>query len=226
VLTVLAALSYGELASMMPQAGGVYVFLREAYSPLWGFLYGWTLFGVIQTGTIAAVAVAFARFTSVVAPGISETNYIIAPIYISSGYALSLSTAQAMGILVIAFLTWTNSQGLEYGKIVQNIFTTTKIGSLAALILAGILLGRNPEASAANFTNFFRLGEFDASLGVAAGSIFGLIVALSVSQSGSLFSADAWHNVTFTGAGVLYELYSQFAGGAGCSAPRRATRTR
>lgn len=196
VLTVLAALSYGELASMMPQAGGVYVFLREAYSPLWGFLYGWTLFAVIQTGTVAAVAVAFARFTSVLAPGVSETNYIVAPIHISSGYALSLSTAQLVGIVVIALLTWTNSRGLEYGKIVQNIFTTTKIGSLAALILVGVLLGRNSEASA-NFTGFFRLGEFDASLGVAAGSIFGLIVALSVAQSGSLFSADAWHNVTF-----------------------------
>jgi APA family basic amino acid/polyamine antiporter len=196
VLTITAALSYGELASMMPEAGGVYVFLREAYSPLWGFLYGWTLFMVIQTGTIAAVAVGFARFLGVLAPSIAENNYIIAPIHLSEGYALSLSTGQLTGILVIAFLTWSNSRGLQYGKIVQNVFTTAKVGALGLLILAGIFLGRNAEA-AANFSDFFRVGTFDASLGVAAGSVFGLIVAIGVAQSGSLFSADAWHDVTF-----------------------------
>lgn len=196
ILTVLAALSYGELASMMPQAGGVYVFLREAYSPLWGFLYGWTLFAVIQTGTIAAVAVAFARFLSVLIPGVSESTYIVAPVHVASGYAVSLSSAQLVAILIIVLLTWTNSRGLEYGKIVQNVFTTAKVAALAALILLGALLGRNAEA-AANFTGFFRLGEFDPSLGVAAGSVFGLIVAIGVAQSGSLFSADAWHDVTF-----------------------------
>ncbi len=195
-LTVAAAISYGELASMMPHAGGVYIFLREAYSPLWGFLYGWTLFAVIQTGTIAAVAVAFARFLSVLVPSIAEDNYIIPPVHITTGYAVSLSTAQLVGIAVIALLTWTNSRGLEYGKIVQNVFTTAKVGALAALILVGIFLGRNAEASA-NFTDFFRIGEFGPSLGVAAGSMFGLLVALCVAQSGSLFSADAWHDVTF-----------------------------
>jgi len=196
VLTIAAALSYGELACMMPEAGGVYVFLREAYSPLWGFLYGWTLFAVIQTGTIAAVAVAFARFLSVLVPGIAENNYIVAPVHISEGYAISLSTAQLVGVAVIVLLTWSNSRGLEYGKIVQNIFTTAKVAALGALILAGLFLGRNAEA-AANFTDFFRIGTFDASLGVAAGSIFGLLVAVCVAQSGSLFSADAWHDVTF-----------------------------
>jgi basic amino acid/polyamine antiporter, APA family len=196
ILTVTAALSYGELASMLPEAGGVYIFLREAYSPLWGFLYGWTLFAVIQTGTIAAVAVAFARFLSVWMPSVSESSYLIAPLHISQGYAVSLSTAQAVAIAIIALLTWTNSRGLEYGKIVQNVFTTAKIGALAALILAGLFLGRNAEA-AANFTGFFRLGTFDASLGVAASSMFGLLVAVCVAQSGSLFSADAWHDVTF-----------------------------
>jgi APA family basic amino acid/polyamine antiporter len=196
-LTVTAAISYGELASMMPQAGGVYIFLREAYSPLWGFLYGWTLFLVIQTGTIAAVAVAFARFLSVLVPGISEANYLIPPIHISSGYAFSLSTAQLTGILVIVLLTWTNSRGLEYGRVVQNVFTSAKVAAIGALILAGIFLGRNSEALAVNFTDFFRFGEFDPSLGVAAGSVFGLIVAIGVAQSGSLFSADAWHDVTF-----------------------------
>src|SRR6476661_4310668 len=145
VLTVAAALSYGELASMMPQAGGVYVFLREAYSPLWGFLYGWTLFAVIQTGTIAAVAVAFARFLSVLMPSIAESSYLIPPIHISTGYAFSLSTAQLVGVAVIVLLTWTNSRGLEYGKIVQNVFTTAKVAAIAALMVAGVLLGRSAE---------------------------------------------------------------------------------
>jgi len=196
-LTILAALSYGELAAMLPEAGGVYVFLREAYSPLWGFLYGWTLFAVIQTGTIAAVAVAFARFLSVLVPSISESSYLIPPIHISTGYAFSLSTAQLVGVAVIALLTWTNSRGLEYGKIVQNVFTTAKVSAIAALILAGLFLGRNAEAIQTNFTASFALGAFDPALGVAAGTVFGLIVAIGVAQSGSLFSADAWHDVTF-----------------------------
>src|SRR5579864_771030 len=129
-LTILAAISYGELAAMLPHAGGVYVFLREAYSPMWGFLYGWTLFAVIQTGTIAAVAVAFARFSSVLLPSISETSYLISPFHISTGYAFSLSTAQLVGVAVIVLLTWTNSRGLEYGKIVQNVFTTAKVSAI------------------------------------------------------------------------------------------------
>jgi len=196
-LTILAAISYGELAALLPHAGGVYVFLREAYSPLWGFLYGWTLFAVIQTGTIAAVAVAFARFLSVLVPSISESNYLIPPIHISTGYAFSLSTAQLVGVAVIVLLTWTNSRGLEYGKIVQNVFTTAKVSALAALILAGLFLGRNAEAIQTNFTAAFSFGAFDPALGVAAGTVFGLIVAISVAQSGSLFAADAWHDVTF-----------------------------
>jgi APA family basic amino acid/polyamine antiporter len=197
VLTMAAALSYGELASMLPHAGGMYIYLREAFSPLWGFLYGWTLFTVIQTGTIAAVSVAFARFLSILAPGVSESQYIISPIHISNGYALSLSTAQLVAICVIVLLTWTNSRGLEYGKIVQNIFTTAKTAALAGLIVAGLFLGWNGNAVHMNFTNFFRVGAFDPSLGVQAGSAFGLLVALCVAQSGSLFSADSWHDITF-----------------------------
>jgi len=196
-LTILAAISYGELASLLPHAGGVYVFLREAYSPLWGFLYGWTLFAVIQTGTIAAVAVAFARFFSVLVPWISESHYLIPPVHVSTGYAFSLSTAQLVGVMVIVLLTWTNSRGIQYGKLLQNIFTTAKVSAIAALILAGVLLGRNAEAMQANFSAPFALGAFDPALGVAAGTVFGLIVALGVAQSGSLFSADAWHDVTF-----------------------------
>jgi len=196
LLTLAAALSYGELASMMPQAGGMYVYLREAFSPLWGFLYGWTLFSVIQTGTIAAVAVAFARFLSIVFPPVSESRYLIPPVHISSGYAISLSTAQVVAIAVIALLTWTNTRGLEYGKIVQNLFSSAKTIALAALILAGLFLGWNSTAVHANFSDAFRLNAYDPALGVAAASVFGLIVALCVAQSGSMFSADSWHDVT------------------------------
>jgi APA family basic amino acid/polyamine antiporter len=202
VLTLTAALSYGELASMLPHAGGMYVYLREAFSPLFGFLYGWTFFTVIQTGTIAAVAVAFARFLSIACPPVSETHYLIAPIHLSSGYAVSLSTAQLVAIAVIALLTWTNTRGLEYGKIVQNLFTSAKTLALAALIVIGLFLGWNHAAVHANFTNAFRFGPFDPSLGVATGSLFGLIVALSVAQSGSLFSADSWHDVTIVAGEV------------------------
>ena len=147
VLTLMAALSYGELAAMMPKAGGQYVYLREAFSPLWGFLYGWTLFLVIQTGTIAAVAVGFARYMGVLVPWVSESNYLIAPIRFG-GYAISLSTAQLVGLLLIALLTFMNTRGLKLGKIMQNIFTTAKTGALIALILLGIIVGLRVRARA------------------------------------------------------------------------------
>ncbi len=203
-LTVTAALSYGELASMMPRAGGQYVYLREAFSPLWGFLYGWTLFLVIQTGTIAAVGVGFARFLGLLWPPISESNYIIPPVRISAGYAVSLSTAQLVGILMIVLLTWTNTRGLHYGKIVQNIFTTSKLGALFGLIVAGLILGWNSNAIQANFgANFWTPRNFDpVSAGVTAATAFGLFAAICVSQTGSLFSADAWNNITFTAGEV------------------------
>src|SRR4030088_1425801 len=136
LLTLMGALSYGELAAMMPKAGGQYVYLREAFSPLWGFLYGWTLFLVIQTGTIAAVAVGFARYTGVLVPWVSEKNYLIAPIRFG-GYAFSLSTAQFVGLAMIALLTYMNTRGFNLGKLVQNIFTTAKRGGLIRLILLG-----------------------------------------------------------------------------------------
>src|SRR6187401_2161349 len=143
LLTLTAALSYGELAAMMPKAGGQYVYLREAFSPLWGFLYGWTLFLVIQTGTIAAVAVGFARYSGVLIPWIAEDRYLVRPIHLSTGYALSLSSAQLVGVLLIALLTWTNTRGLDYGRIVQNVFTVAKTGAVALLILVGLFLGWN-----------------------------------------------------------------------------------
>jgi APA family basic amino acid/polyamine antiporter len=203
VLTITAALSYGELAAMMPHAGGQYVYLRTAYSPLWGFLYGWTLFTVIQTGTIAAVAVAFARFTGILVPWIAEENYLVPPVHLSAGYAVSLSTAQLIGIVLIAFLTWTNTRGLKYGKVIQNIFTTTKTGALVVLIAAGILVGRNAAAVTANFGDLWSPRGFEPiAPGVSVVSAFGIFVALCVAQTGSLFSADAWNNITFTAGEV------------------------
>jgi APA family basic amino acid/polyamine antiporter len=203
VLTITAALSYGELAAMMPHAGGQYVYLRNAYSPLWGFLYGWTLFTVIQTGTIAAVAVAFARFSGILVPWVAEDNYLVPPVHLSTGYAVSLSTAQLVGILLIALLTWTNTRGLKYGKAIQNIFTTTKTGALIALIVAGTLIGRNAAAVTANFGDLWTPRGFEPiAPGVSVISAFGIFVALCVAQTGSLFSADAWNNITFTAGEV------------------------
>ena len=202
-LTVAAALSSGELAAMMPRAGGQYVYLREAYSPLWAFLYGWTLFMVIQTGTIAAVAVGFARFTGVLVPGIAEDRYLIAPVHITEGYALSLSTAQLLGVVMIAFLTWTNTRGLDYGRVIQNVFTTAKTGALLGLIAVALLLGWNAEAVSTNFGNLWTPTNFDPiAAGVTAATAYGMFVALCVSQTGSLFSADAWNNITFTAGEV------------------------
>jgi APA family basic amino acid/polyamine antiporter len=209
VLTLTAALSYGELAAMMPQAGGQYVYLREAFSPLWGFLYGWTLFMVIQTGTIAAVGVAFARYLGILLPVISETNYLIPPLHLfntgsrSTGYAVSLSTAQLLAILVILLLSWTNSRGLHYGKHVQNFFTVTKIGSLVGLIGLGLFFGWNRAAAGGNFGDLWTPRGFTPSApGLTPETAFGLLVALCVAQTGSLFSADAWNNITFTAGEV------------------------
>jgi len=203
VLTVVGALSYGELAAMMPRAGGQYVYLREAFSPLWGFLYGWTLFLVVQTGTIAAVSVGFARYFGVLLPWIADERYLIAPIHLSTGYALSLSTTQLVGILLIALLTWTNTRGLQYGRIIQNVFTTAKTGALLGLILVGLLLGWNQTAVADNFGNLWDArGAVDLVPGLSAVTALGLFVAVCVSQTGSLFSADAWNNITFTAGEV------------------------
>ena len=204
LLTVMAALSYGELAAMMPKAGGQYVYLREAFSPLWGFLYGWTLFLVIQTGTVAAVSVGFAKFLGVLWPRISIENYIVAPIKITSGYAISLSTAQLVGVLMIILLTFMNTRGLKLGKLVQNVFTITKTGSLIALILLGVFLGWNAGAVHLNFGNLWHVsGKLqDVGRGLTAAAPFGLFVGICVAQTNSLFSADAWNNITFTAGEV------------------------
>lgn len=203
LLTLTGALSYGELASMMPRAGGQYVYLREAFSPMAGFLYGWTLFMVIQSGTIAAVALGFSRFLGILVPAISEANYIIPPVHITESYAFSLSTAQLTGVLMILFLMVTNLQGIEYGKIIQNIFTTAKMGTLLGIILLGLILGWNAQAVSENFGNLWGARGFVPIVpGLDATSAFGLFVALCVTQTGSLFSADAWNNITFTAGEV------------------------
>ena len=147
VLTITGALCCAELAAMMPRAGGQYVFLREAYGSSIGFLFGWTLFFVVQTGTIAAVAVAFANFMGVLTPLVSENVYLIRPIHLGS-YALSLSTQQLVAIFLILLLTFTNTRGLKTGKLIQNTFTFTKTAALFGLIVIGLLLGRSSGAAA------------------------------------------------------------------------------
>jgi basic amino acid/polyamine antiporter, APA family len=210
LLTIGAALSYGELAAMMPKAGGQYVYLREAFSPLWGFLYGWALLLVIQSGTIAAVAVGFARYFGVLVPWISPTNWLVRPVDVSHGYAISLSTQQLIAIVMVIFLTFLNTRGIRLGKLIQNVFTSAKTLSLLALIVLGILVGRNADAIAANFSSMWtpvdpatiapEVGGLP-SLTAAAGAL-GLLVALCVAQVGSLFSSDAWNNITFTAGEV------------------------
>jgi basic amino acid/polyamine antiporter, APA family len=214
LLTVSAALSYGELAALFPHAGGQYIYLREAYSPLWGFLYGWTLFLVIQTGTIAAVAVGFARYLGVLFPAISGTAWVVHPINLSSKYAISLSVQQLVGVLMIVFLTFLNTLGVRLGKMIQNVFTSAKTLSLLGLIFLCVFVARNAGAISDNFShlwavrgaqpiepgaNFLRGLEPTVT---AAGGAFGLFVAFGVAQVGSLFSADAWNNIGFTAAEV------------------------
>jgi APA family basic amino acid/polyamine antiporter len=214
LLTVSAALSYGELAALFPHAGGQYIYLREAYSPLWGFLYGWTLFLVIQTGTIAAVAIGFARYLGVLAPAISPQTWVMHPLAISSKYAISLSVQQLVAVLMIIFLTFLNTLGVQLGKIIQNIFTSAKTLSLLGLIVLCVFVGRNSEAVSDNFSHFWAIRGAEAiepgadflrgfvPTITAASGAFGLFVAFGVAQVGSLFSADAWNNIGFTAAEV------------------------
>ena len=201
LITVTGALSYGELAGMMPHAGGQYVYLREAYNPLVGFLYGWTSFLVIQTGTIAAVAVAFARFTAVLIPGLGEQNILL------EVFGLRISAAQVLAIACIALLTFVNSRGLREGKIVQNVFTIAKTVALIGLILLGIIVGRNAHAIDANLANFWSATWTHVADGkivsIESLSGFMLLAAIGASMVGSLFSSDAWNNITFTAGEVI-----------------------
>jgi APA family basic amino acid/polyamine antiporter len=214
LLTIAAALSYGELAALFPHAGGQYIYLREAYSPLWGFLYGWTLFLVIQTGTIAAVAIGFARYLGVLFPAISPQTWVIRPINLGSSFAVSLSVQQLVAALMILFLTFLNTRGVKLGKWIQNVFTSAKMLSLLGLIVLCVFVARNAGAIANNFSHLWAIrgaqpiepgANFLRSLVptvTAASGWYGLLLALAVAQVGSLFSADAWNNIGFTAAEV------------------------
>jgi APA family basic amino acid/polyamine antiporter len=216
-MTIVGALCYGELAAMMPRAGGQYVYLREALGPLWGFLYGWTLFLVIQTGTIAAVGVAFGKFLGIFFPSISSSHWIlhlwkVPPIRLGpmvlGNMDVGLSTQNLVAILVVVLLSVVNIFGVKTGAMIQNVFTAAKVSALAGLVLFGIFVGRNAQALAANFS-----GHFWQNAGWAAGHsvqvgvggptvLVGTLTILAVAQVGSLFSADAWNNVTFTAGEV------------------------
>ena len=216
VMTMICALSYGELAAMMPRAGGQYVYLRESLGPLWGFLYGWTLFLVIETGTIAAVCVAFGKFLGVFFPSVSSTHWLwhiahvpaipVGPMVLGN-MDIGVSTANLAGIVVVMFVAAVNICGVRFGALLQNVFTVAKAVSLAALVLVGFTIGRNASAIAANFgehwSQFWRNAGWSSLHPVQVGAqgpivMVGTIVILAVVQTGSLFSADAWNNVTFT----------------------------
>jgi len=214
-MTIAAALCYGELAAMMPRAGGQYVYLREALGPLWGFLYGWTLFLVIQTGTIAAVGVAFGKFLGVFFPAVSSSNWIlhfwkvprIGPMVLGN-MDVGLSTQNLVAILLVIVLSVINIFGVKTGAFIQNIFTFTKASALFGLVMVGLFIGRNAQALAANFHgNFWRNAALGAQhavqVGIGGPTVWvGTLTILAVAQVGSLFSADAWNNVTFTAGEV------------------------
>jgi APA family basic amino acid/polyamine antiporter len=198
VMTLLGALAYGELAAMFPRAGGQYIFLRESMGPLMAFLYGWTLFMVIQTGTIAAVAVAFAKFLGVIWPASSPALYGWFPHFtIQTGSGpidLGLSPQRVVALAVVWSLTWVNLRGVREGKFVQTTFTIAKAGALALLVILGLTLGRNATAVEANFG----AGNFGGPTGLSGA----FILALGAAAVGSLFSSDSWNNVTFAAAEV------------------------
>jgi basic amino acid/polyamine antiporter, APA family len=216
-MTIVAALSYGELAAMMPRAGGQYVYLREALGPLWGFLYGWTLFLVIQTGTIAAVGVAFGKFLGVMVPSVSSSHWIlhfwkVPPIRVGpmvlGNMDVGLNTQNLVAILIVIALSVVNIFGVKTGALIQNIFTIAKASALLGLVIVGIFIGRNAQALAANFHgNFWHNAGLAAHHAVQVGvggpiALVGTLTIVAVAQVGSLFSADAWNNVTFTAGEV------------------------
>ena len=199
LITVVGALSYGELAGMFPRAGGQYLYLRESYNPFVAFLYGWTFFAVIQTGTIAAVAVAFAKFSSVLIPSLGG------PVLLIGG--LRITGAQLFAISSILLLTFVSTKGIRGGKILQDIFTIAKLLALIGVILVGVLIGRNSHAISANMATFWNATWTHVSNGriVSIDTLtgFGVIAALGAAMVGALFSSDAWNNITFTAAEVV-----------------------
>ena len=206
LMTITGALCCSELATMMPRAGGVYVFLRNAYGPSLGFLYGWTLFLVIQTGTIAAVAIAFAKFLGVFVPAVNSNNYLVPPLGIGSHYAISLSTEQLVAIALVALLTWTNTRGLEVGKIVQNTFTLAKTAALAGVVVVGLIWGWNATSAARSsawwdsWANGWSPQVAQPGFAIAGGLALALLFGKAM--VGPLFAQTAWTNVTFVGSEV------------------------
>src|SRR2546430_11690349 len=204
LLTITGALCCSELATMMPRAGGVYVFLREAYGKSIGFLYGWTLFLVIQTGTIAAVAIAFAKFLGVFVAAVSSDSYLVAPISLG-GYAISLSMEQLVAICLIVLLTWTNTRGLEVGKIVQNTFTFAKTAALVAVVVIGLSLGWNANSAALNSAWWDSWANGWSPQIAQPGFTFvgGLALVLRIGKTmvGTPFAQTGSANVTITGTG-------------------------
>ncbi|MBC5993475.1 APC family permease [Pontibacter cellulosilyticus] len=196
-LTIVGAISYGELSSMFPKVGGQYVYLKEAYNKMVAFLYGWTLFLVIQTGVIAAVAVAFARFTGVIFPWFSESNVLL------SVAGFDFTSVQLLAILSIVYLTYINSRGVKSGKLIQNIFGSTKLVALFGLILFGFLLGINETAIQANFTNFWGTTQSTSGTELIPPAGWALISAAGIAMVGALFSADSWNNIGFSGDEIV-----------------------
>jgi basic amino acid/polyamine antiporter, APA family len=197
VITIIGALSYGELASMMPDVGGQYVYLKEAYHPLIGFLFGWTTFLVVQCGSIAAVAVAFAKFSGVIFPWIAEKNILfrLGPLNINSTMVIAIS--------MILFLTWLNTRGIVTGKTVQNFFSSTKVIALLGFIIIGVITSKSfgsLEISREVFWQASRTGEGNSTIQIAG---FALIAAVGTALVGSLFASDAWYNVTFISGEVI-----------------------
>ena len=205
VLTITGAICSAEVAAMIPRAGGQYVFLREAYGRSIGFVFGWATFLVVQTGTIAAVAVAFAKFLGVLVPAVSAKQYVVAPIRFG-GYALSLSTQQLVAIVLIAVLTAFNTRGLKTGKTIQNVFTFSKTAALIGLILVGLVHAKMPSAAAWSSSwwdssaNGWSLDKADAKL--AGLGMLGFLMVVGKAMVGPLFSQTAWNSVTFTGGEV------------------------
>src|SRR4051794_22934881 len=206
ILTITGALCCAELAAMMPRAGGQYVFLQEAYGPATGFLFGWALLLVIQTGTIAAVAVAFANFSGVLFPGVAGNNYILAPKQLFGGYAISLSTQQLVAIAMILMLTATNTRGLRTGKLIQNSFTFAKTAALLGLIVVGLFFGWNSSGAAftASWWNPVANGWTPqaAQPGFAVAGSLAVLMLLGKAMIGPLFAQSAWNNVTFAAGEV------------------------
>lgn len=197
ILTVIAAISYGELASMMPHVGGQYVYLREAYHPLVGFLFGWTTFLVIQCGSIAAVAVAFAKFSGVLIPWISDSNILmhIGP--------LNITSTMVVAIVMIAFLTWLNTRGIVTGKTVQNIFTSTKVIALLGFIIIGLFATKALGSFEINKEVFWKASQIGPDNQVVPLAGFGIVAAIGTALVGALFASDAWYNVTYISGEVI-----------------------